>query len=99
MMLPQTSAKQIQKTDFGPLVQFSSVTSRVRLLATPGIAARQASLSITNSKSSLKLMSIESVMHPAISSSVVPFPPAPNPSHEADEQAGVARLSWRVSGR
>ena len=30
--------------------------------ATPWIAARQASLSITNSRSSLKLMSIESVM-------------------------------------
>ena len=36
--------------------------SRVRLFATPWIAARQASLSITNSRSSLKLMSIESVM-------------------------------------
>ena len=36
--------------------------SRVRLFATPCIAARQASLSITNSHSSLRLMSIESVM-------------------------------------
>ena len=36
--------------------------SRVRLLATPWTAARQASLSITNSRSSLKLMSIESGM-------------------------------------
>ena len=36
-------------------VQFS----RVRLFATPWITARQASLSITNSRSSLKLMSIE----------------------------------------
>ena len=36
--------------------------SRVRLFATPWIAARQASLSIANSRSSLKLMSIESVM-------------------------------------
>ena len=42
---------------------FSSVQfSRVRLFATPWIAARQASLSITNSRSSLRLMSIESVM-------------------------------------
>ena len=39
-------------------VQFS----RVRLFATPLIAARQASLSITNSRSLLKLMSTESVM-------------------------------------
>ena len=36
--------------------------SRVRLFATPWIAAREASLSITNSRSSLRLMSIESVM-------------------------------------
>ena len=45
-------------------IQFSSVQllSRVRLFATPWIAARQASLSITNSRSLPKLMSIESVM-------------------------------------
>ena len=44
--------------------QFSPVQSlsHVRLFATPWIAARQASLSITNSRSSLKLMSIELVM-------------------------------------
>ena len=36
--------------------------SRVQLFATPWIAARQASLSITNSWSSLKLMSIKSVI-------------------------------------
>ena len=44
--------------------KFSSVQSlsHVRLFVTPWIAARQASLSITNSRSSLKLMSIESVM-------------------------------------
>ena len=41
-------------------VQFSCC--RVRLFATMWITARQASLSITNSRSSLKLMSIESVM-------------------------------------
>ena len=39
--------------------------SHVRLFATPWITARQASLSITNSWSSLKLMSIESVMPPS----------------------------------
>ena len=44
--------------------QFSSdqSLSHVRLFATPWIAARQASLSITNSWSSLRLVSIESVM-------------------------------------
>ena len=45
-------------------IQFSSVQSlsRVQLFATPWIAARQASLFITTSRSSLKLTSIESVM-------------------------------------
>ena len=42
--------------------QFSSVQSlsRVRLFETPWIAARQASLSITNSRNLLRLMSVES---------------------------------------
>ena len=45
-------------------VQFSSVQSlsRVWHFETPGMAARQASLSITNSRSSLRPTSIESVM-------------------------------------
>ena len=44
-------------------VEFSSVQSlsRVQLFATPWTAARQSSLSITNSQSLLKLKSIESV--------------------------------------
>ena len=46
------------------MYQFSSVQSlsHVRLFATPRIAAGQASLCITNSWSSLKFMSFESVM-------------------------------------
>ena len=46
------------------LLQFSSVQSlsSVRIFATPWTAAHQASLSITNSQSLLKLMSIELVM-------------------------------------
>ena len=46
------------------VAQFSSVQllSRVWLFATPWIAARQASLSIAHSRSSLRLTSIESVM-------------------------------------
>ena len=65
-------------------VQFSSVQSlsRIRLFATPWIAARQASLSITNSWSSLKHTSIESVMpcshlilcHPLFF--LIPIPPS-----------------------
>ena len=50
------------------------------LFATPRVAARQASLSITNSRSSLRLTSIESVMpsiHPSRPLSS-PSPPAFN---------------------
>ena len=63
--------------------QWNSVQllSCVQLFATPRITACQASLSITNSRSSPKLMSIESVMpssHLILLSS--PSPPALNPS-------------------
>ena len=57
--------KEIAKTKIiKPKLEFSSVQSlsRVRLFATPWIAACQASLSITISRSSLRLTSIESVM-------------------------------------
>ena len=49
---------------FHNVYQFSSVQllSHVQLFATPGTAAHQASLSITNSGSLPKLMSIESVI-------------------------------------
>ena len=59
--------------------QFSTVQSlsRVQLFVTPWIAACQAYLSITNSRSLLKLTSVASVMHPAISSSVFPFSSCP----------------------
>ena len=43
-------------------VQSIQSLSHIRLFATPWIAARQASLSITNSRSLLKLMSIESLI-------------------------------------
>ena len=61
---------------------FSSVQSlsRVRFFTTLWITARQASLSITNSRRSLRFTSIESVMpssHLILSS---PSPPAPDPS-------------------
>ena len=56
--------------------QFSSVQfsrSVASDSATPWTAACQACLSIASSRSLLKLMSIEFVMPPAISSSVIPF--------------------------
>ena len=61
-------------------VQFSSVTQSCPTLWDPWIAGSQASLSITNSRSSLKLTSMEfgaiQPSHPLSS----PFPPAPSPS-------------------
>ena len=69
------------------LFQFSSVAPCVQLFATPWTASCQASLSITNSGSLLKLMSIESVMpsnhlilcrpiflHPSVFPSIRIFP-------------------------
>ena len=55
---------RISNTMLNKSGKFSSVQSlsRVWLFATPRTAARQASLSITNLRSSPKLMSIESVM-------------------------------------
>ena len=63
-------------------VEFSSVQSlsRVRLFATPWITAHQASLSITNSKSLLQLMPIESVMpssHLILCCPLLLLPPIP----------------------
>ena len=54
--------------------------SRVRLFVTPWIAAHQASLSITNSQSSLRLTSIESVTpssHLILCRSLLLLPPIP----------------------
>ena len=61
--IPQTLL--ICKTCHGScMIQFSSVQllSHVQLIVTPWTVALQASLSITNSQSLRKLMSIESVM-------------------------------------
>ena len=75
---------------------FSSVQSlsRVRLFATPWVAARQASLSITNSRSSLKLMSIESVMPSShlILCHLLLFPPPIPPSIR------VCEYEWGLYG-
>ena len=64
--------------DVTNLFQFSSVQSlsHVQLFATPWTTARQASLSITSSRSPPKHISIESMI-PCISSSVVPFSSCP----------------------
>ena len=80
------------------MFQFSSVQllSRVRLFAIPWIAARQASLSITNSRSSLKLMSIESVMpssHLILCRPLLLLPPIP-PSIRVFCNESTLRVRW-----
>ena len=77
---------------------FSSVQllSRVWLFATPWIAARQASLSITNSRSSLKLMSIESVMpssHLIFCCPLLLLPPIP-PSITVFSNESTRHMRW-----
>ena len=70
--------------------------SRVRLLATPWIAARQASLSITNSRSSLRLTSIESVMpssHLIFCHPLFLLPPIP-PSIGVFSNESTLRMRW-----
>ena len=69
------SRKELGTTELPiPLISSVQLLSHVQLFATPRTAACQASLSITNSWSLLKLFSIDLVRcHPAISSSVIPF--------------------------
>ena len=78
--------------------QFSSVQllSHVRLFATPWTAARQASLSITNSQSLLKLMSIELVMlsnHLILCHPLLLLPPIP-PSIRVFSNESVLPIRW-----
>ena len=70
--------------------------SRVRLFVTPWIAAHQASLSITNSQSSLKLTSIESVMpssHLILCCPLLLLPPIP-PSIRVFSNESALRIRW-----
>ena len=79
-------------------VQFSSVKSlsRVRLFLTPWITACQAFLCITNSQSSLKLMSIESVMPSSyliLCRPLLLLPPIP-PSIRVFFNESTLRMRW-----
>ena len=70
--------------------------SRLRLFGTPWIAARQASLSITNSRSSLRLTSIESVMpssHLILCRPLLLLPPIP-PTIRAFSNESTLRMRW-----
>ena len=82
-------------------LQFNSVQSVVSHSATPWIAARQASLSITNSQSSLRLMSIESVMpssHLILCCPLLLLPPIP-PSIMRNAGLEEAQTGIKIAGR
>ena len=80
------------------LFQFSSIQllSRVRLFTTPWTAARQASLSITNSRNSVKLTSIELVMpsnHLILCLPLLP-PPSIFPSIRVFSNDSMLHITW-----
>ena len=80
------------------ILWFSSVQSlsHVQLFVTPWTAARQASLSITNSRSLLKLMSIESVMPSNHLILCCPLLPLPSilPSIRVFSSKSVLHIRW-----
>ena len=78
------------------IIQFSSVTQSCPLFVTPWTATHQASLSITSSRNSPKLMSIESVMpfkhlnlcHP------LTLPPSIFPSISVFSNESTLHIRW-----
>ena len=77
-------------------IRSDQLLSRVRLFATPWIAARQASLSITNFWSSPRLTSIKSVMpssHLILYHPLLVLPPIP-PSIRVFSNESTLRMRW-----
>ena len=90
--------KYIKRCSISLPIQFRSVQllSHVWPFATPWIAAHQASLSITNSRNSLKLMSIESVMpsnHLIHCRPLLLLPPTP-PSIKIFSNDSTLHMRW-----
>ena len=95
----ETAPNELLEKNFSFSIKyFSSVQllSLVWLFATPWTAARQASLSITNSQSLLKPMSIESVMpsnHLILCRPLLLLPPIP-PSLRVFSNESTLRMRW-----
>ena len=87
--------EQVRTTTCIDAVQFSRF-SCIRLFVTPWTAARQTSLSITNSQSLLKLMSIESVMpsNHLILCRPLLLPPSIFPSIRVFSNESVLHIRW-----
>ena len=82
---------------FPVLISSVQYLSLVRLFATPWTAARQASLSITNSWSFLKLMCVESVMpsnHPILCRRPLLLLPSILPSIRVFPNESFLRIKW-----
>ena len=101
----QNKGSQKEKNKYHILMhiyQFISVQllSHVRLFVTPWTAAHQASLSIINSQSSLKLMSIKSVMpssHLILHRPLLLLPPIP-PSIRVFPNDSALHIRWSKCG-
>ena len=99
LRFPELLADSLPSEPLGkPKWTISSVQSlsRVQLFATPWIAAWQASLSITNSRSSLRLTSIESVMPSSrliLCCPLLLLPPIP-PSIRVFSNESTLRMRW-----
>ena len=91
-----TETRLYLRTTFFLSISSVQSLSRVPLSATPWTAARQASLSITNSRSSLRLTSIESVMpssHLILCRPLHLLPPIP-PSIRVFSNESALRMRW-----
>ena len=95
-MVPYTRARVARRGLLSGGSSVSSDTQPVRLFAAPWTAARQASLSITNSQSLLKLMAIELVMpsNHLILCRPLLLPPSIFPSIRVFSNESVLRIRW-----
>ena len=92
----KTSNLVLKKSVCTGVISSVQSLSRVRLFATPWIAAHQASLSITNSQCSLRLMSIESMMpssHLILCHPLLLLPPIP-PSIRVFANESPLHMRW-----
>ena len=91
----EKSSLQVQVAQSHP-AESVQLFSRIQLFAAPRTAARQTSLSITNSQSLLKLMSMESVVpsnHPILCHPLLLLPPI-FPSIRVFSNESVLHIRW-----
>ena len=91
-----TSLRKAPACSLSDQIRSDQSLSHVRLFATPWIAACQASLSITNSQSSPRLMSVKSVMpssHLILCHLPLLLPPIP-PSIRVFSTESTLRMRW-----